>query len=327
MHHWRWLWLSTLSLLLYAAAPARAQGEPDGPVQRNRGARDSARGPRGKAAPALRVEKVTASCYATVRAGGLSNAGFVVGRDSVLVIDCLDSADRARELFQAIAKVTDKPVRTVVHTHAHYDHTVGNQAMPKDVAIIASRAATDWLAKRLKKDRLLLGPSGGGIHMSLGIAGVRNPTRPITVPTELDLGGLKVRLLVAGDCHSAGDLVVYVASERVLFAGDLVWSGCHPNIASGSTFRWIGALAQIERLDIEKVVPGHGAPGVKELLRSQRHYLMNLRRLVKHLARKQMDPKKIVQGLEIPEPYREFAHAAWWPKNVGYVHQELMKNR
>jgi glyoxylase-like metal-dependent hydrolase (beta-lactamase superfamily II) len=321
-------WLSTLPLLLCClAVVARAQGDANGSVQRNRGAQDSAVGHRGKAAATLRVQRISASCHAVVRSGGRSNAGFVVGRDRVLVIDCLDSPVRARELLQAIRSVTDRPVRTIVHTHGHYDHTVGNQAMPDGVEIIASRAAADWLARRLKKDRLLLGPAGGGIHASLGIRGVRNPTRSITVSTELDLGGLTVRLLVAGDCHSAGDLVVYVPSEKVLFAGDLAWSGCHPNIAAGSTFRWIAALARIERLAIGKVVPGHGAPGSKDLLAGQRHYLMDLRRLVKHLARKNVDPKVIVQKLEIPESYREFAHAAWWPKNVGFVHRELMRNR
>ena len=262
-----------------------------------------------------------------MRPGGASNAGFVVGEESVLVVDCLDSPERGRELLAGIARVTDKPIKQVVLTHAHYDHVVGNQAMPKDVKIYATQDAGRWLINRLKKDRLLLGPSGGGIHGTIGMRSVREPTMPIEKRTDLDLGGVKVSLVPVGDCHAVGELVVRVESEKVLYTGDLVWSACLPNISAGSTFRWIGVLARMGKLEVEHVIPGHGKPGKAELLAAQRHYLMELRSTIKHLARNKVEVEKIVSALTIPEEYAEYANAAYWPKNIRFVYNELVSGR
>ena len=62
-------------------------------------------------------------------------------------------------------------------------------------------------------------------------------------------------MLEAGECHSASALIVHVPAEKTLFAGDLVWNGYHPNISGGATFRWITALAHIERYEIDPDKP------------------------------------------------------------------------
>jgi glyoxylase-like metal-dependent hydrolase (beta-lactamase superfamily II) len=280
------------------------------------------------AEPTSRTVKVSKACYLNVRSGGRSNAGFIVGGDSVMVIDCFDSPAEGKRLLAEVARVTDKPVRHVVLTHGHYDHSIGNQAMPREASILASGNAADWLAKRLSMDRMVLQQGPGGVHGSLKFRHVRAANEKIEKQREVDLGGgVKVHLFVIGDCHAAGDLVVYVPSEKVLYAGDLVWNGYHPNLSGGATFLWLTRLAVLEKLDVTKVLPGHGAPGDKSLLKAQLRYLMDLRSLVKHLLKRGVEPATIVRKLEVPKQYRSLGYAEYWPANVKFVTGELIRKR
>lgn len=303
--------LACLWVGLWAAAFVQAGDEQPAPAE---------------AIPALRVEKVSDSCYAVLQGEGRANAGFVVGKDSVLLIDCLGSPDRGAELLAAIRKVTDRPLAGAVLTHWHYDHTVGDQALPSGTRILASPAAAQALARRLKADRLLLSPASG-MHGSVKIRDVREANDLVEGEREIDLGGVKAKLIVVGDCHTEGDLIVYVEAEKVLFSGDLVWNRCHPNIGEGSTFKWISALAYLDRLAIDRLVPGHGEVAAKEAVAEQRQYLMNLRRLVKHLAKNDVKAETIVSQLGVPEAWADYALAVYWPANVRFVYEELVRGR
>ncbi len=278
------------------------------------------------APPPVRIVKVSDSCYAGLQPQGKSNAGFIVGTKAVLVVDCFGSPERGADLLREVNLVTDKPIRYVVLTHWHYDHSVGNQAFPPEATILAARKSAETLEKRLKADRLLLGP-GSGMHGTIGIGKVRNVGVILDKEKKIDLGGIEVRIVPAGNCHSAGDLVVFVPSEKVLFTGDLVWSGLHPNISGGSTFRWIASLAGLAKFEVEKIVPGHGKLGGKDLLSTQRRYLMSIRRMVKHLARKQVPAEEIFKKVRIPESYRDLGFASFWPASLKFIYGELSRGK
>jgi len=317
--------IATLLLCLCAAVVAHAQDgtDPEPPKEAGRGVPVL---PAPKPAPKLRVEKLSASCYAVTQAEGKSNAGFVVGERGVLVVDSFESRAHAEALLGEIRRVTKKPIAYLVLTHSHYDHSVGNQAFPTSVPVLAAPAAAARLAERLKADRLLLS-SAAGMHSTLDIGKVRAVTQEVDGQHSIDLGGVVVQLSVAGDCHSRGDLVALVAAEKVLFAGDLVWNGLHPNISGGSTFAWITALAHLGRVDVEKVVPGHGAAGGKELLAAQRNYLMTLRKLVKHLLKRKVSAADIIRKLDVPSAYADLEFVEWWRTNIRFVYQEFARAR
>ena len=274
----------------------------------------------------LRFVEISPSCRAAIQPGGNSNAGIIIGKEAALVVDCLSSPARGEELAREVRRLTDKPIRYAALTHWHYDHSVGDQAFDEDTKIIATEKAAAKLRDRLDKDRLLLGP-GSGMHGSVGIVKVRNVTETITTDREIDLGGLVVRLTLTGECHTDGDLAVFVPSEKVLFAGDMVWNAAHPNLAEGSTFKWIAGLAALEKLDVTKVVPGHGEPGDKTLLATQRQYLMTVRRLVKHLAKNKIEPEEIVKQLAVPETYKDHLFPEWWPSNIRFICEEIFNGR
>jgi glyoxylase-like metal-dependent hydrolase (beta-lactamase superfamily II) len=291
------------------------------------GAASVARADDAPGASDIRIGRLSSSCYAAVSSGGGSNAGFIVGPKSVLVIDTLGAPARTERLLAAIARITSKPISALVLTHWHYDHVVGDQKLPAGTPIYANKRSHQRLAERLDADRLLLG-QGGGAHGSVGINDVRLPDKDVEKETQIDLGGLAVTIApIRSSAHSCGDLVVWVDSEKVLYTGDLAVNGYLPNLADAETFSWINVLAQLRAVPAERVVPGHGAVGGPEILASQLGYLMTIRRYVKHLAQAKMSEDDIVKGLEIPEQYKKLGFQEWWPENVRFVYREIVQGR
>lgn len=271
-------------------------------------------------------EKVSDSCWAAIRSDGGANAGFIVGEESVLVIDSLGHPRLAEQLRDKIKEITKKPITAVVHTQWHYEHTLGNQVFGDEIDVLMGAKAAEKLGRRLRADGLLLGP-GGGAHASLNIRKVRAASDVIESERKFDLGGIEVVASVVGECRSVEDLVVWVPSEKVLYTGSLVSNGHHPLLNAGSTFRTIDRLARLEKLPIERAVPGHGEVGDKELLATQRKYLMQLRAAVRHLGRRKMTVDEIIEKYEMPTDYRDLGHAAAWKDNVRFVVQEVFTGR
>lgn len=211
---------------------------------------------------------LAAGVHAYLGEHGMPNAVTVEGRDGVVVIDSLFTPRHAAQMINALRATTDKPVAALVNTHFHGDHTLGNAAVPTD-RIIAHRSAY----QRLK--------TGGGAYREL-LCCVRPDLAPeigdleFVLPTELvddgrtvDLGNVKVSIRYAGrPAHTAGDLVVAVPG--VLVASDLVFNGILPVARDADLTGWMAVLAeQRDSFTGDIVVPGHGAPGGRELFDRQ----------------------------------------------------------
>lgn len=277
----------------------------------------------------VRLVPVSAHCFAVVSTAGQSNAGVVIGRDKVLIIDTLGAPARTEKLLAEIAAITSKPLAALVLTHWHYDHVVGDQRLPKDVPIYCDSRSHKRLAERLQADRLLLGP-GSGSHGSIGIAEVREPDHDVDGETHIDLGDLVVTLATVSAknaTHSCGDMIAWIASDRVLYTGDLVVNGYLPHLADSETFAWIDVLARLRGIPAERVVPGHGAVGGPELVALQLDYFMTLRRYVKHMARERIGEDDAAKSLLIPEKFAKLGCAEWWPDNVRFVYRELIAGK
>jgi glyoxylase-like metal-dependent hydrolase (beta-lactamase superfamily II) len=221
----------------------------------------------------------------------ISNAGFVVTPEGVLVVDALGAPVLARELLAEVRRITDAPVRWVVLTHYHADHIYGLQVF-KDAGatIIAHRDAqvylnSDTAALRLQASRDELAPAVD--------AGTRlvAPDRWISERTTLRLGGLDIVLQPAGPAHTPEDLVVWVPQLNLLFAGDLVFRGRIPFVGQADSGRWIAALETLLAFDAAVIVPGHGpaSSDARADLQLTRDYLAHLRKTMGEAARN-MDP-------------------------------------
>jgi glyoxylase-like metal-dependent hydrolase (beta-lactamase superfamily II) len=208
-----------------------------------------------------------------------SNAGFVIGDDGVLVVDAFFNTDAAKALVAEIHRLTPKPIRYLVNTHYHLDHTGGDQALRDAGAIIiAHRNERGWVRTynvNLFGDRITP-------ELRARIAAV--PLPDLTTDKELTvwLGSRKVVVRsVLG--HTGGDLTVSVPDAKVLFTGDMLWRKIPPNLIDGSVSEWLAtdrdfaAMPEAAQITYE---PGHGDVAKVKDVEDFRSYLLDLRRLV-----------------------------------------------
>lgn len=203
---------------------------------------------------------------------GYSNAGLVVSGGEALVVDTLMDIDSAAEMLAEMGTaVTGLNVTTVVNTHAHPDHTAGNLHFP-DAEIIASTSTRDEMSRMLAGQDPIAqvlanwaecGEAGAFLHDVMGGFNF-DPTRQVlpsrTFDREitLDVGGTEVVLYVVGPAHTAGDVVVHLPEQRVLFTGDVMFHQVHPMIGAVPVTALRSACQRLAALDALVVVPGHG---------------------------------------------------------------------
>jgi glyoxylase-like metal-dependent hydrolase (beta-lactamase superfamily II) len=208
-----------------------------------------------------------------------SNAGFVIGDNGVLVVDSFFNVDAARALVGEIRRLTPKPIRYVVNTHYHADHTGGDQALRDAGAIIvAHRNVRGWLRSynvSLFGDRITP-------ELKSLIALLPLPDLVTDKDLTIWLGSRKVVVrTVLG--HTGGDLTVFVPDAKVLFTGDMLWRKVAPNLIDGSVKEWSATDEEFTRApDAARIrfVPGHGDVADVEDVRDFRAYLADLQRLV-----------------------------------------------
>ncbi len=218
-----------------------------------------------------RVEEVSDGVFAYIQPDGtwwINNTGFVVADDGVVAVDTCATERRTRDFLAAVARVSAAPLRVLVNTHHHGDHTHGNYLTHPATIVGHERCRELVIASGISHyEGVFEGADWGHLE----------PAPPMLTFTErIDVwaGDLQVELHYIGTpAHTTNDVVAWLPERRVLFAGDLVFNGGTPFVVMGSVS---GALASIERLrrfDATVVVPGHGPvcdPGVLDRL--ERYY-------------------------------------------------------
>ena len=205
--------------------------------------------------------------------GDMANASFVVGTDSVAVIDTLGSAVAGRELRAAIRAVTDKPIRYVINTHMHPDHVFGNAAFKQDNPTFVghyklARGLGSRAERYLAINKQMLGDEAfEGIEVIL-------PTLAVENSTTLDLGGRSLVLETQRTAHTDNDLTITDTATDTLFLGDLLFS-VHVPTLDGSIKGWLALLDELAQKKAARVVPGHGphAMELPEALTPEQRYL------------------------------------------------------
>ena len=221
----------------------------------------------------------------------ISNAGMVVTPEGVVVIDALGAPQLARELIAEIHRLTGKKVTHVIVTHYHADHIYGLQEFKREGAtVIAHRAGLEYLNSDLAQSRLAASRTELAPWIDADTRLVA-ADRWIDGPTELVVGGMKLLIQPVGPAHTPEDVVVFLAAEKVLFAGDLVFRGRIPFVGQANSAQWIKSLDTILAFDARVVIPGHGplSTQAREDMELTRDYLIYLRRTMGRAA-KEMEP-------------------------------------
>ncbi len=218
----------------------------------------------------------------------ISNAGFVVTDDGVLVVDALGSPTLARELIAEIRRITPQPIRYLVVTHYHADHIYGLQAF-KDagVIVLAHPGGREYLTSETAKLRLQASREELAPWIDEKTRLVEADRWLDDEQTVLKMGTVEFHIRHVGPSHTPEDLVVFVPSVGVLFAGDLVFRGRIPFVGQADSGQWITSLGQLINFKARIMVPGHGPVSTEPLadLELTRDYLVYLRKSMSEAAR------------------------------------------
>ena len=224
--------------------------------------------------PAL-LEEVAPGVYSYVQPDGtwfINNTGFVVGTDAVISIDATSTERRTKAYLEAIRSVTDLPVRVLVNTHHHADHTHGNYLF-EDATVVAHELCRDVMMAAGIPDYSEVFPG-----VEWGDLRFRAPDVTFSGSTTLHLDDLTVELRDLGYvAHTEGDVLAWIPERGVLFAGDLIFHGGTPFSLFGSITGTLDALDVIEGYGADVIVPGHGpafrGDDIARVLDEQRAYL------------------------------------------------------
>lgn len=219
------------------------------------------------------------------------NIVIAVGDDGIIMVDD-EYAPLHNKIKAAITAITRQPVRYLVLTHFHRDHTGGNEGFAKDGATIV---AHESVAEHLR----------AGTHS--GVTGNVVPPAPdIALPKEtyadsmtVQVTGRSAQLTHIANAHTDGDTAVWFPDANVLATGDIVTFGRYPNIDylyGGSIDGMIAGVDAVLGMakDDTKIVPGHGPLGTRAMIRDYRAMLVVLRERVRDLMRKGMTEDQVV---------------------------------
>lgn len=217
--------------------------------------------------------------------GGGGNSTVIVGDKGVVVVDAKTTKAGGQQLLDDIAKITPKPVTTVILTHSDGDHVNGLAAFPAGVKVIAQE-------NNKKEQEAALAAGGRGAPPADHL-----PTLVITKEKEaLTIEGVKFELYHWAPAHTSGDLIVYLPDQKIVATGDIIaTNNPYPRIhdeKNGSAVGWITTARGIVSLDADTFIPGHGAIQTKADIQ---------KRIVDAEARRAQVAEMVEQGKTLDE--------------------------
>ena len=235
----------------------------------------------GFAPPELATTQVRDNIY-MIRSGASGNITVIVGEDAVLLIDDKFSQDHDGVMAQ-LRTITDKPVRYVINTHMHGDHTGGNAAMQAlDADVIAHTNARYIMAETQTE-------------------GLPN----ITIDDHLRLyfAGQPLDLYYFGRGHTDGDIVIHLPEERIVVMGDLfaIWGPPRHLVhygAGGSVREWSRTLERALELDFDTVIPGHSGVTDRATMEDFLRFTVRMGETVREMNRARKTREEIRAVLE-----------------------------
>ncbi len=261
--------------------------------------------------------EVAPNVYALVQEGGMTNAGIIVGDDGVVVVDALMTPALARHTISEVKRISNKPIRFLINTHYHGDHTFGNEFFRPSPIVshvnCRNELITRWEAaiQRFSTNRPELADEFAKLTLT-------PPDVTFEDTLTIRLGDRPIELIYLGMAHTTGDILVYLPQERVIYAGDVAFHKVNPVAADGHVSSWINVLRKAMRLDASTVVPGHGSIGTKEDLNNLRDYFNVLRRETRRRYNQGMSADQAAQDIRVER------YSSWlMPERIQVTVQRL----
>lgn len=207
-------------------------------------------------APPGVAQEVSDGIYAYIQPDGswwINNTGFLTFSRGVISVDACATESRTRALLQAIGRVTDQPVRTVVNTHHHGDHTFGNYLFGGATIVGHDNIRGPLQAWGLPRSAPFWTEVDWG-HIELA-----PPFLTFADAVTLWADDLRCEVRYVGTpAHTTNDSYLWIPERRLLFSGDVIFNGGTPFLVQGSVSGALVALEQLAALGAETIVPGHG---------------------------------------------------------------------
>jgi glyoxylase-like metal-dependent hydrolase (beta-lactamase superfamily II) len=241
------------------------------------------------------------------REGELSTLGhcnnvIIEMKDYLIVVDA-NFPSGAKLAMEAAKKVSNKPVKYVFDTHHHGDHAYGNSVWTAAGATtLAYKGVTEEMARYEPKrwqDTSKQRKDVADLHQN----SVEPPKQTFDKsPFILNDGTREVRFYFFGWAHTRGDGFVYLPKEKILATGDAVANGPFNYTADGNIGNWPKVIAEAQKLDVERVLPGHGAPAGKDLLAGQAQFMTELH----NAAAAAVAQKKKPEDMKLPDSVKNW---------------------
>jgi cyclase len=241
-----------------------------------------------------------------------SNVTIIRTQEGVVLIDTGQSPADSKAAMDAVKKLTPQPVRFVIHTEPHGDHTVGDFVFSPPAAVIAAKGAGDSMRQA---------------------NAAANPAAPKVFPhieyenkMMLNVGERKFELFYLKNVHSEADTAIWLPQERILFAAAAVGVKRYPNIRPSVTIPDIlAAIKTMRALNPEVVIPGHGEPGTTKIFDDMERYYSLLLERVGKMASAGRTLEQIKAELRMPE-YDDWDAKDRFPTNVDAAWRAVKKN-
>ena len=233
-----------------------------------------------------------------------ANAGIIIGKDFLVAVDSLMSAREARRFIKYIRKISSKPIKFLVNTHYHLDHTLGNSEFAKLGAVIIAQENDKENMEKAGAGMLQYAKQSGLSEKDLKGTRLAYPTLTFKEKVTLFLGNQRVELLYLGPTHTTGNILVYLPKEKVLFTGDILFSDYHPFLGNADIQGWLKVLDYIQTMDVEKIIPGHGPVSIKKDVADLQAYLKIFDQKARELTAKSHDLNYLVPEMKKALPHR-----------------------
>ena len=215
----------------------------------------------------VKAQKLTGDAYyipglsgaATEYEGFISNAGFVVTNEGVVVFDALGTPSLAHAMLGEIRKITDQPIKIVVMSHYHADHLYGLQVFKDEGAQVwAPKGTWDYLDSETA-ETLLDSRRTALFPWVTDDTYLVKPDRIIDQDTEFNLGDHEFMINYFGKVHSDGDMSLLSVNDQALYSGDIIFEGRLPFVGDANIIDWVKTLERMQYTQVDYFVPGHGS--------------------------------------------------------------------
>ena len=278
------------------------------------------------------VQKVSDNTYVLTDKDMEMNSTLIVGKKDCILVDTRQNISLAKESQSAVKSVTLKPIKYLINTHYHGDHTFGNQLFVEVQDIIGHKKTRATLLEtgEQHKDffRDFFGVSGTDKVV------ITPPTLTFENELSIQFDNMTIKISHTDNAHTDNahtdtDCYIHIPEQKLLITGDLfnnrtiAFTG-DPQCNIGG---WIKAIQEMAALDIETVIPGHGPFGKKEDLIVYRQYFEKLQTVAKQEFEKGKTREEMKESLKLPE-YKEWGHYDdWLSVNIETAYNELSRKQ